>query len=266
MKEHFPGSLPVPKIDLSKENVADPLGSTGRFNEPVLVDARPWINLTMLDLAFRQFGKHKCPGPDGFRPLLLCHLPEKARQALIDIYNAVIELQYTPLLWRGSDIVFLTKPGKQDYTDKRAFRPISLMPFLFKALERLIKWYMESHCSDFHPNQHAFRKGHCTENALSRMKDIIESSLTKGHVALAVFLDIKGEFDNLSSKTIAQRMLDHNVDKDIVGWIKNYLGHRYCKVKGSNQFFPTYHRDGTRRNPFPITMELCNGLVPSEIQ
>jgi hypothetical protein len=108
MKEHFPGSLPVPKIDLSKENVADPLGSTGRFNEPVLVDARPWINLTMLDLAFRQFGKHKCPGPDGFRPLLLCHLPEKARQALIDIYNAVIELQYTPLLWRGSDIVFLT--------------------------------------------------------------------------------------------------------------------------------------------------------------
>jgi hypothetical protein len=57
MKEHFPGSLPVHKIDLSKENVADPLGSTGRINEPVLVDARPWINLTMLDLAFRQFGK-----------------------------------------------------------------------------------------------------------------------------------------------------------------------------------------------------------------
>jgi hypothetical protein len=158
MKEHFPGSLPVPKIDLSKENVADPLGLTGRFNEPVLVDARPWINLTMLDLAFRQFGKHKCLGPDGFCPLVLCHLPEKARKALIDIYNAVIELQYTPLLWRGSDIVFLPKPGKQDYTDKRAFRPISLMPFLFKALERLIKWYMESHCSDFHPNQHALHR------------------------------------------------------------------------------------------------------------
>jgi hypothetical protein len=77
----------------------------------------------------------------------------------------------------------------------------------------------------------------CTENALSRMAYIIESSLTKGNVALAVFLDIKGAFDNLSSNTIAQGMLDYNVDKDIEGWIKNYLGHRYCKVKGSNQFF-----------------------------
>jgi hypothetical protein len=85
MKEHFPGSLPDPKIDLSKENVADPLGSTGRFNEPVLVDARPWINLTMLDLGLRQFRKHKCPGPNGCCPLVLCHLPEKASKALINI-------------------------------------------------------------------------------------------------------------------------------------------------------------------------------------
>jgi hypothetical protein len=33
-------------------------------------------------------------------------------------------------------VVFLPKPGKTDFTDRRSFRPISLMPFLFKA-----EWY-----------------------------------------------------------------------------------------------------------------------------
>jgi hypothetical protein len=83
-------------------------------------------------------------------------LPDPARQALLQIYNAVIELEYTPLLWRGSDIIFLPKPGKKDYADRRAFRPISLMPFLFKALERLVKWHVEAHADTFHPDQHAF--------------------------------------------------------------------------------------------------------------
>jgi hypothetical protein len=140
--------------------------ATGRHNHPVPVDNRPYLNLTSLNIALKQFDKLKCPGPDGFRPIIFCHLPLWARQALINIYNAVIELHYTPLLWRGSEIIFWTKPGKDNYIDKRACRPISPMPFLFKALERMVKRHMEEHANAFHPHQHAFRKGHSTENAL----------------------------------------------------------------------------------------------------
>jgi hypothetical protein len=164
-------------------------------------------------------------------------LPDPARQALLQIYNAVIELEYTPLLWRGSDIIFLRKPGKKDYADCRAFRPISLMPFLFKALERLVKWHMEDHADTFHPDQHAFRKGHCTENALSQMVDTAESAVLNGKIALAIFLDIKGAFDNLSSPTIAQGMKNHNVNENITNWMTKYLDSGYCRVKGSKQCF-----------------------------
>jgi hypothetical protein len=132
MQEHFPGSLQA--SGLNDAALAPPQPT---INHPVLINARPWITLTTLDLALGQFDKHKCPGPDGFRPILLCHLPEKARLAII--HNAVIKLKYTPLLWRSADVVFLPKPGKEDYIKRRAFRPISLMPFIFKALERLVK-------------------------------------------------------------------------------------------------------------------------------
>jgi hypothetical protein len=98
------------------------------------------------------------------------------------------------------------------------FRPISLMPFLFKALDRLVKWHIEQHGETFHPDQHAFRKGHCTENALSHMVDAIESSILKGNIALAVFLDIQGAFDNLTSTAIATGMAAHGVDQEIIEW------------------------------------------------
>jgi hypothetical protein len=232
MQEHFPGS--VLADDISDCEIVLPPGG---INHTVLVDSRPWLNQAFLTLTFKQSDKNKCPGPDGFCPIVLCHLPDKAKVAIIEIYNAVIELKYTPLLWQASDIVFLPKPGKDDYTDKRTFQPISLMLFLFKALERLVKWHMEEHMKPFHPDQHAFRKGHCTENALSQMADTIECGILRGESALDVFLDIKGAFDNLTSNTIANGMKQHDIHDDIIAWQKNYLQSRYCSVKGSEQIF-----------------------------
>jgi hypothetical protein len=113
---------------------SDPLAITPTISNSVLVDGREWIYHYTLDLALKQFGKHKCPGPDGYRPIVLCNLPLKARYLLLDVYNAIIELKYTPKLWRNTEVIFLPKPDKDDYSEKRSFRPISLMPFLFKTL------------------------------------------------------------------------------------------------------------------------------------
>jgi hypothetical protein len=121
----------------------------------------------------------KCPGPDGYRPIVLCNLPPLARSILIILYNAIIALKYTPLQWRNAEGIFLPKPGKDDYTERRAFRPISLMPFLFKTLERLVKWKIEAHALSFDKHQHAFRKSHCTENALSYVVDRLEKQSLK---------------------------------------------------------------------------------------
>jgi hypothetical protein len=75
------------------------------------------------------------------------------------------------------------------------------------------------------------------ENAPSQMVDTAESAVLNGKIALAVFLDIKGAFDNLSSPTIAQGMKNHNVNENITNWMTKYLDSRYCRVKGSKQCF-----------------------------
>jgi phage terminase large subunit-like protein len=113
------------------------------------------------------------------------------------------------------------------------------MSFLFKALERMmVKWHVEDdNYLPFHKDQHAFCKGHCTENALSQMVDRLERAMSKNQAAFVVFLDIKGAFDNLSSNVIAHAMTKHEVSDNIVGWMLGYLNYRFCKVNGSKQFF-----------------------------
>jgi hypothetical protein len=137
MAEHFPGSQLLQTTTVDNKEGPDPTGATGHYEHPVLVDKLSWINLETLHHVFNQFGSHKCPGPDGFRPIVLMHLPLEARTALLHIYNAIISQKYTPRLWRNADIIFLPIPGKDDYTQSRSFRPISLMPFLLKTLEKM---------------------------------------------------------------------------------------------------------------------------------
>jgi hypothetical protein len=71
MEEHFPGSSLIPEIGDDPQGTSDPLGADSSHANPVLVDELPWLNLTALNQAFKHLGKLKCPGPDGFRPIVL---------------------------------------------------------------------------------------------------------------------------------------------------------------------------------------------------
>jgi hypothetical protein len=66
-------------------------------------------------------------------------------------------------------VTFIPQPGKLDYTEAKAYRPISLSSFLLKTMEKLV----DTHISDgalkqypLHKNQHACKlanllKPHC---------------------------------------------------------------------------------------------------------
>jgi hypothetical protein len=64
------------------------------------------------------------------------------------------------------NVIFIPKPGKNDYTDRRAFRPISLMSVLFKTLERFVLWHIEETSQNRHPmqgSQYCFCKDKSTD-------------------------------------------------------------------------------------------------------
>jgi hypothetical protein len=109
------------------------------------------------------------------------------------------------------------------------------MPFLLKMLEGMVQWRMEEQSTPFHRDQHNFRKGHCTENALPHLVNTAEKAILRRNVTLAVFLDIKGAFDSLTTESIEDGMNSHGVEEELTGWFCNYLNVRYCRVKRNKQ-------------------------------
>jgi hypothetical protein len=45
---------------------------------------------------------------------------------------------FIPTAWRQVKVTFIPKPGKLDYTEAKAYCPISLSSFLPKMMEKLV--------------------------------------------------------------------------------------------------------------------------------
>jgi hypothetical protein len=168
-----------------------------------------WLTKERFRMAVNAYNKNKAPWPDKFRAECLQAMDDLTVNYIIKLYGASIALEYVPAKWREFMVIFIPKPGKSDYTDKRAFRPISLMSVLFKTLERLILGHIaETNLSDrpMHLSQYGFGKRKSTDQALSKAVNIIEKGLNQGEYVLGVFCDISGAFDNVLHSSITLAM------------------------------------------------------------
>jgi hypothetical protein len=115
---------------------------------------------------------------------------------------------FIPMSWRQVKVTFIPKPGKLDYTEAKAYRPISLLSFLLKTMEKLLDRHIRGGVLR---NQHAYRTCTSTETALHNVVTHIESAIKHKNIALGAFLDIEGAFDRTSFDIIRTRNMQ--VDK-----------------------------------------------------
>ena len=223
MDTHFPDSVSTTSTD-NMDFVSD---------DPVPLQILDWITLSRVNEAIGTFSNFKAGGTDEVKPIILKWLPYNVIERLTAIYTACIQFRYTPLKWRESRTVFIPKPGREDYSIAKAYRPISLTSFFLKTLERLCLWHMEQSSlitHPFHDRQHAFRKGHSTDAALSQVVSDIEQAIFNKRHCLTVFIDIEGAFDNLDTTAAIGAMNRHRVPTDIAEWYSSYLRNRKSTV------------------------------------
>ena len=128
MDTHFPGST---------EAVASPVSSGEAMAFPYHTDL-DFISVERVKWSIQQFKPDKAAGPDGIKPIVLQQLGPKMLKRLTILYRASVALGYVPGKLRESKVIFLPKPGKSDYSNPRAYRPISLTSCVFKVLERVL--------------------------------------------------------------------------------------------------------------------------------
>ena len=237
LEEHFPDSTPSPSD-----------AESDRYVFPKALPSRSWLTSTRFRNAVAAFKPGKKEGPDLVRAEFLKALDDTTVDFILKLFNASITLGHVPRPWREVECIFLPKPSKPDYQERRAYRPISLMSVLFKTLERLVLWRLEETAlmnNPLHKNQFGGLSGLSTDNALSKAVNTIEKGIGQGQYVVGVFLDIKGAFDNIKYASIIKEFKARGVENEITEWYRHFLEHRCVTAKHGSARASVQPENGT---------------------
>jgi hypothetical protein len=198
-----------------------------------------WTNIEKIKWAVDSLSAYKAPGEDGIFPALLQKAGEPALGYLSNMFFHSLRLRYIPKTWRGTFVTFIPKVGKASYDRAKSYRPISLMSFVLKTLEKIMdKKIREVDLIQFpiHKSQHAYQKGKSCETALHELVSQIEENLENKDFTLLTFIDIEGAFDNTAYNIIEKSLKGKKVDGWTTEWINAMLNSRKLRasMKGSN--------------------------------
>ncbi len=215
---HFPGCLDG-NVDGPRANRTG--GTRGDWNM-----ARRIVTWGRIRWAVHSFSPYKSPGGDEIRPICLQVGIESLLPILCKLFRASLALSHIPHSWRQTRVVFIPKVGRLSYSDPKSFRPISLMSFLLKTLEKIVLrhiWEKALVDFPFHVNQHAYITGRSCDSALHHLVCRIEKTLEEKEIALGAFLDIEGVFDNTCTDIIEESAKRLGFDDLTCRWISSML-------------------------------------------
>ena len=178
LRVHFPGS----------EIIVEPFGGwdglelefpkwTGSREDWAL--SKRVISYDKLKWAVFSFQPYKSPGMDGIIPIMLQQGFELLAGKLLMLLRASLAIGYIPMSWRHIRVVFIPKPGKP-LTQAKSLRPISLMSFILKTLEKLLDRHIRGGVlveKSLHQNQFAYTAGMSTGTAHFKVVQRLEKCL-----------------------------------------------------------------------------------------
>ncbi|KAJ8980040.1 hypothetical protein NQ317_011941 [Molorchus minor] len=174
------------------------------------------------------------PGKDNITYSILAQLPLQAQQALLNIYNLIWSNKIPiPTEWQDYIVIPIQKPGKpQEHED--SYRPISLASCVMKTYERLIRNRLEhwAEQNDKLPfNQYGFRRSRSTQEAVSILISDILISFTKNKTISAVFVDIKGAYDNVIMEILHAQLVKIGIPQKMADNIISMYTNRQLYLK-----------------------------------
>ncbi|XP_052754561.1 uncharacterized protein LOC128201476 [Galleria mellonella] len=182
-----------------------------------------------LHSALQQANSKKAPGADAFTADICQKAFKTCPEVLLAIYNRCLLLSYFPEVWKEAYIKVIPKPGKEDYSIPKSYRPIGLLSLLGKTLEKMmarrLQWDLTARGS-LHPNQYGFLPQKSTEDALYDALSIVKSAIKSKQLAVMVSLDIQGAFDSAWWPTIITQLDTMGIDENIRQLITSYLSER----------------------------------------
>lgn len=179
---------------------------------------------------------NKAPGPDLISPKLLKEGIQQLTVPLRKLFNLSLAKKKFPTDWKKANVTAVHK--NDSLTDPSNFRPISLLNYNGKLMERCVHKHMTNYLikhSIISPFQSGFQSGDSAVNQLLHLCNEFSKALDDGKEIRVVFCDITKAFDRVWHRGLLFKLRSIGISGSLLDWISDYLQDRIQRVcvKGS---------------------------------
>jgi len=200
-----------------------------------VVEPLPQVPLTKDEVKAAIFSSHpyKAPGMDDLPAIVWQKLWPELGEHIFKLFELSLVLGRIPDSWRVARIVPLRKPGKPNYTVAKAYRPISLLSTLGKAMEGVVaerlSYLVETH--NLLPKNHfGARKKRSTVQALAVLQESIYNAWRDRKVLSMVSFDVKGAYNGVNIGVLEHRLRRRRIPEQLISWIVDFCSHRKASL------------------------------------
>ncbi|KAK3573359.1 hypothetical protein QTP86_024125 [Hemibagrus guttatus] len=121
------------------------------------------------------------------------------------VLNGSLTSGHVPTAFKKARVIPILKKPALDPSDISNYRPVSLLSFLSKILERVVcnqlsDYLMQNNLHD--PNQSGFKAAHSTETALLAATEKLHAARSAKLSSVLILLDLSAAFDTVNHKTL----------------------------------------------------------------
>ncbi|CAH2254525.1 jg25688 [Pararge aegeria aegeria] len=172
----------------------------------------------------------KCPGSDNITNDAIKAASIILALPLAKLFNMILKTTHTPSQWSESNIILLYKKG--DPKDIGNYRPISLLPSIYKIFSTMLNQRISATLEQHQPKEQAgFRKKFSTLDHIHALELVIEKYQEQQRPLYIAFIDYQKAFDTVSHECIWETLKAQNVEIQYITILKNIYKNSTSRVK-----------------------------------
>ncbi len=153
--------------------------------------------------------------------------------ALTHIINTSLRTGIFPTAFKQARVTQLLKKPTLNTSLLENYRPVSLLPFVAKTLERVVFNQLSLFLSQYNKldaKQSGFRSGHSTETALLSVTEALRVAKADSKSSVLILLDLSAAFDTVNHQILLSTLSSLGITGILLRWFESYLTGRSFRV------------------------------------